>query len=244
VTARRFFVEGHRDVGTTVEIVGGDAHKIARVLRLSAGDRIEVIDSGARTFSASIDSVGRVVRATLLENTGAARPEAAALSVDVAQAVPKGRRMDYVVEKCTELGANAFYPFYCERSVGRDVGTEKLARWRRLARSAAQQCGRDDVPAIAAPVQLDALVARFAHYAVVLFAWESAQPAPLYDRLRSIVPPAGKLLVVVGPEGGFTHDEAELAERHGAALLWLGARILRTDTAAVALMAVIGAFAS
>jgi 16S rRNA (uracil1498-N3)-methyltransferase len=243
VTARRFFVEGHRDVGTTVEISGGDAHKISRVLRMTAGDRIEVIDSAARTFSASIDGVGRVVRATLLESIGA-RPEAAAPSIDVAQAVPKGRRMDFVVEKCTELGANAFLPFVCERSVGRDVGTEKLERWRRLARTAAQQSGRRDVPEVAAPVQFDALVARFARYAVVLFAWEAAQPAPLYDRLRSILPPDGKLLVVVGPEGGFTHDEAELAERHGAALLWLGTRILRTDTAAIALLAVIGAFAS
>ena len=244
MTARRFFVEGHRAVGTTVEIVGGDARKIARVLRLQPGDAIEIIDSGARTFSASIDDVGRAVRATLRESVAPARHDSATLGIDVAQAVPKGRRMEFVVEKCTELGASAFLPFYCERSVGRDVGEEKLSRWRRLARTAAQQSGRSDVPEVSAPVQFDALLASFARYAAVLFAWEAALPAPLYERLRAILPPAGKLLVVVGPEGGFTHDEAERAERQGAVLLWLGARILRTDTAAIALMAVIGAFAS
>jgi 16S rRNA (uracil1498-N3)-methyltransferase len=242
--ARRFFVEGNREIGSVVEIGGGDAHKIARVLRLQAGDRIEIIDSHARTFSASIDGVGRIVRATLVESITDARPTQSALTIDVAQAMPKGRRMEFVIEKCTELGASAFLPFYCERSVGRRVGTEKLARWQRLARAAAQQSGRRDIPEILAPLQFDALVMRFARYATVLFAWEMAEPVALHERLQSILPPAGRVLIVVGPEGGFAHEEAEIAGRHGAAVLWLGRRILRTDTAAMALLAVIGSFAS
>ena len=80
------------------------------------------------------------------------------LQIDVAQAVPKGRRMDFVVEKGTELGACAFLPFYCERSVSRDLGAEKLARWQRLARTAAQQCGRRDVPQVLAPLDFEALI--------------------------------------------------------------------------------------
>ncbi len=241
--ARRFFVEGRSEIGGSVEIAGGDAHKIAHVLRLRAGDRIEVIDSAAAAFAAAIEDVGPTVRATLLERVveHSNRP---ALEIDVAQAVPKGRRMDFVIEKCTELGAAAFLPFYSERSVGRNVGVEKLSRWQRLARTAAQQSGRLDVPRIAVPVEFNALAQRFDEYATVIFAWEMAQTEPLRDRLPSVLPDAGRVLVVVGPEGGFTHAEAELAERRGAMLVCLGARILRTDTAAIVLLAVIGAFTS
>jgi 16S rRNA (uracil1498-N3)-methyltransferase len=242
-SARRFFVEGTHEVGSVVEVGGSDAHKISRVLRLQAGDRIEIVDSAATAFVASIDAAGTIVRARLLEIVDE-RAMNGALILDVAQAVPKAQRMEFVVEKGTELGANAFLPFYCERSVGRDVGAEKLARWQRLARSSAQQSGRREVPRIEAPRHFDALLERFAAYDAVLFAWELAPPIPLRESLLAAIPASGHALVVVGPEGGFTHDEAEAAARHGAALLSLGPRILRTDTAAVALLAVISALTS
>jgi 16S rRNA (uracil1498-N3)-methyltransferase len=243
-SARRFFVEGTHEVGSVVEVGGSDAHKITRVLRLQAGDRIEIVDSAATAFVASIDATGTIVRARLLEIAGERAATNAALILDVAQAVPKAKRMEFVVEKGTELGANAFLPFYCERSVGRDVGAEKLARWQRLARSSAQQSGRREIPRIEAPRHFDALLERFAAYDAVFFAWELAPAIPLRESLLAAIPASGHALVVVGPEGGFTHDEAEAAARHGAALLSLGPRILRTDTAAVALLAVISALTS
>jgi 16S rRNA (uracil1498-N3)-methyltransferase len=243
IAARRFFVEGEQEIGGAVEIHGGDARKITRVLRLREGDRIEIVDSHARAFTAAIEEAGRVVRARLLDTvTGA--PRERLLETDVAQAVPKGVRMDYVVEKGTELGAAAFLPFYSERSIGRQAGSEKLARWRRIARAASQQSGRHDVPEIREPVQFAALVKRFAEYDAVLFAWELAPRAALHDRLRTVLPKAGRILIVVGPEGGFAHAEAETATQHGAHVLRLGSRILRTDTAAMLLLAVIGAFTS
>jgi 16S rRNA (uracil1498-N3)-methyltransferase len=244
IAARRFFVEGAKEVGGSVEIGGADAHKIGNVLRLSAGDRIVVIDSTARTFTAAIAALGRVVRATIEEEVFEDRAPSAAIRIDVAQAVPKGRRMDFVVEKGTELGVETFLPFYCERSVGREVGAEKAARWQRIARSAAQQCGRKSIPAVLEPMPYETLVERFGEYEAVLFAWELAMPAPLHRRLAEVLPASGRVLVVVGPEGGFTHAEAELAQRRGAAMLWLGPRVLRTDTAALVLLAVIGAVTS
>lgn len=213
------------------------------MLRLKAGDRLELIDSAGASFGASIDTIGTTVSATLLERIAESGP-LVPLQIDVAQAVPKGQRMEFVVEKCTELGASAFIPFYCERSVSRDLGAEKLARWQRLARTAAQQSRRRDVPQVLAPLDFEALIARFGDYQAVLFAWELAPPISLRERLPSALTAAGPILVVVGPEGGFTHAEAELAQRHGAVLVWLGARILRTDTAAIVLLAVIAALAS
>jgi len=242
--ARRFFVEGAKEIGGSVEIGGTDAHKIANVLRLSPGDRIVVIDSTTRSFTAAIAALGRVVRATVEEEVFDDRAPSPAIWIDVAQAVPKGPRMDFVVEKGSELGVEAFLPFYCERSVGRDVGAEKAARWQRIARSAAQQCGRKSVPVILEPMPYEALLERFSEYDAVLFAWELATPAPLHRRLAETLPASGRVLVVVGPEGGFTHAEAELAQCRGAEMLWLGPRVLRTDTAALVLLAVIGAVTS
>lgn len=244
IAARRFFVEGAKEIGGIVEIGGTDAHKIANVLRLSIGDRIVVIDSAARTFTVAIAAVGRVVRATIEEEIFDDRAASAALRIDVAQAVPKGRRMDFVIEKGSELGVETFLPFYCERSVSREVGAEKAARWQRIARSAAQQCGRKSLPAVLDPMPYERLLERFGEYDAVLFTWELASPAPLHRRLAEALPASGRALVVVGPEGGFTHAEAELAQHRGAAMLWLGPRVLRTDTAALVLLAVIGAVTS
>lgn len=241
--ARRFFVEGAKEIGGTIEIAGADAHKIEHVLRLSAGDRIVVIDSSARTFAAAIAGVGRVVRARVVEEILEERG-GAGLHIGVAQAVPKGTRMDFVIEKGSELGVDSFAPFYSERSIGRVVGAEKTARWQRIARSAALQCGRKSIAEVLAPVPFETLVTRFGEYDRVLFAWELAPPEPLHRRLTDLLPERGRVLVVIGPEGGFTHSEAELAHAHGAALLWLGPRVLRTDTAALVLLAVIGAVTS
>ncbi len=243
IAARRFFVEGTQSVGGVVEIGGSDAHKVVHVLRLHPGDQIEVIDSTATAFAATIDTMGSVIRATLLHvHAHAFSPPS--LLVDVAQAVPKGNRMDFVVEKGTELGVRAFLPFYCERSVTRSVGEAKLGRWRRLARGSAQQSGRRDIPEIREPIEFGDLLQQFRSYDAVLFAWELAPTLSLAETLRALLPHSGRMLVVVGPEGGFTHTEAESATRFGATPLSLGPRILRTDTAAVALLAVIGAFAS
>lgn len=241
--ARRFFIEGAVTPGATIEISGGDAHKIAHVLRLREGDTIEVIDSSARAYSATLRACGRVVSAQI--ESEVARPNVVSrLRIDLAQAVPKGARMDFVIEKATELGVTTFRPFFSERSVGRNAGDAKRSRWQRLARAAAQQCGRSDVPSVEAPVTFDALVRSFSDYDAVLFAWEVATPEPLMQRLAEVVPSAGTLLVVVGPEGGFSHAEADSAANHGAQLLWLGPRVLRTDTAAMVLLAVIGAISS
>lgn len=229
--------------GQRIEIAGGDAHKIVHVLRLSEGDEISVIDSTARVFSATLEKCGRIIRAHVGEETEPPRV-APTLQIDLAQAVPKGNRMDFVIEKGTELGVGSFQPFVSERSVTRVAGDGKLERWQRLARAAAQQCGRPDVPAIKPPASFEELLRSFSEYDVVLFAWEVAEPQSLTQRLSAILPSEGTVLVVVGPEGGFTHAEADNAAEACADLLWLGPRVLRTDTAALVLLAVIGAIVS
>lgn len=240
--ARRFFVEGIYDSGSAVDVPGGDAHKIRRVLRLRDGDEIEVIDSAGTAFAAEVAIEGRRVVARLGSALDSETFDSS-VRFEIAQAIPKGQKMDYVIEKTTELGAEAVLPFRCERSVARaEAGKE--ARWRRLAEAAARQCGRRRIPAVHAMLPaFETLLDRFGDYDTVGFAWELAPRVPLRERLPPLLRDARRVLLVVGPEGGFTHDEGEAAQERGAELLWLGPRVLRTETAAVALLAVADAFA-
>jgi 16S rRNA (uracil1498-N3)-methyltransferase len=243
VPARRFFVEGLRTPGSVVDITGRDARKIVSVLRLRAGDRIELVDSGGTLFDAQLSLEDGRVSATLT----AALPDepeysVEPLRVDVAQAVPKGHKMDFVVEKAAELGVNTIVPFSSERTSA-GASDAKLERWRRLAKTASQQSGRRSVARVEDPVAFARLLERFASYDLVLFSWELAARVALRDRLPALLESTRRVLIVIGPEGGFSHEEAEAALADGAEMLWLGPRILRTETAALALLAIIGAFA-
>lgn len=234
----RFFVSGVHDRGETVRIDAGDAHHIVDVLRLRSGDRIDVVDSAARTFVAELVRDDSGLAARLVEQREPALPRG--MRIDVAQALPKGSKMDAVVEKATELGAATIFPFYSARTIARSVGRSKLDRWRRITRSAAEQSGRRDVPAVVAPTTFADLVSRFCAYDAVLFAWEAADVVPLRARLPALIEKADSVLIVVGPEGGFSHEEAATARASGAEVIWLGERILRTETAALVLLAILG----
>jgi 16S rRNA (uracil1498-N3)-methyltransferase len=235
--APRFFVEGVYGAGQTLTLAGNDAHKIAHVLRKRSGDCVQVIDSAANRFEAVLEIENGSVRALLGEP--AAPQVTSRFHMTVAQGVPKGAKMDFVVEKLTELGIAAIVPFYSERSVVVESGQGKLDRWRRLAKTAAAQCGRNDIPEISEPVEFPALLKTFGDYDCVLFPWELAGEDALRDVLPSLVAKARRVLIVIGPEGGFAHTEAEAAECSGAHVIGLGAHILRTETAALVVVALL-----
>jgi 16S rRNA (uracil1498-N3)-methyltransferase len=233
----RFFVEGKHEPGESVAFNGGDARKIAVVLRMQEGDEIEVIDSTAQRFHATLHFEGRSVRATLrerVETAGDAIPR-----ITLAQGVPKGQKMDFVVEKLTELGVAQIVPLQSERTVVSDVSPNKIERWRRLAKTAAQQCGRADVPEIGEPAAYAHLLETFKDYDCVLLPWELADRVPLREKLPQLVNGAQRILVLIGPEGGFSHEEADRAQRAGAELISLGSRILRTETAGLVIVALL-----
>lgn len=207
------------------------------MLRKRDGDEIEVIDSAAQRFSATLAIDGRIVQATLREQKASASSSLPV--VTVAQGVPKGQKMDFVVEKLTELGVAQILPLQSERTVVTDVSENKIERWRRLAKTAAQQCGRNEIPEISQPLAFADLCASFANYDAVLFPWELADRTPLRERLPELVAGARRILVVIGPEGGFSHAEADAAAAAGAQMLSLGSRILRTETAALVVLSLL-----
>ncbi|HEX3468356.1 MAG TPA: RsmE family RNA methyltransferase [Candidatus Elarobacter sp.] len=234
----RFFVEGVHALGDRVALAPDDARKVATVLRKRSGDRVQVVDSGGVAFGATLDVAARAVVVTLDEqlDRGAAEP---GIDVTIAQAIPKGRKMDFVVEKATELGAAAIVPVRSARVVGHDTSSAKVERWRRIAKSAAQQSGRTRVPAVGEIRDWDALLATFGEYDRVYVPWELAAPAPLRDVLERELSGARTVLVAIGPEGGFSSDEVERAQRAGASAISLGRRILRTETAALVVLSAI-----
>ena len=235
--ARRFFLEGTHSDGDTVTIAGKDAHKIVRVLRLQSGDCIELVDSAATVFDAELIVESEAVRAVLRD--GRRANDRARVQIDVAQAVPKGQKMDFIVEKLSELGVSAILPFESERCIARGVAAGKVERWRRLAQTAAQQSGRTNVARVDEVISFGTLVECLSKYDCVLFPWEVSDPSPLREVLPELVKSARRILVVIGPEGGFSHSEAASAERSGAAVVSLGRQILRTETAALYVVSVL-----
>jgi 16S rRNA (uracil1498-N3)-methyltransferase len=186
-------------------------------------------------YAATLDVAAHAVRAVLDERLDREGAEAA-LRITVAQAVPKGQKMDLVVEKATELGAYAIVPVRSARVAGHDTSPAKVERWRRIAKSAAQQSGRTRVPDVAAVTDWEALLATFADYERVYVPWELAEPAPLRDVLDAGLRDARSVLFAIGPEGGFAPDEIVRARDAGAAVISLGRRILRTETAALVVL--------
>jgi len=232
----RFFVEGVHVLGERIAFAAGDARKIATVLRGRSGERVQVVDSAANAWLASIEVHGNAVTATLDEPLER-RSREPRVRLTIAQAIPKGSKMDLIVEKATELGATAIVPLRSERVAGERTGEQKIERWQRLAKTAAQQCGRSVIPAVAPIAGWDALIATFGDYDRVYVPWELAEVRPLRETFEADAPRIASALFVIGPEGGFSSDEVERIVASGAIAVSLGARILRTETVALVVLA-------
>jgi 16S rRNA (uracil1498-N3)-methyltransferase len=206
------------------------------VLRLRSGDALVVVDSSGSVFEAAVgaDDGSSVVLGRRVE-----RPSEPSIDVTLAQAIPKGQKMDYVVEKTTELGVGAIVPLRSKRVIGATTGASKIERWRRIAKTAAAQSGRARVPAVGDVVDWDELLPTFGGYDAVLLPWEGVEPVALRSRLGALVARAARVLVIIGPEGGFAHDEAQAAIDAGAQAIALGPRILRTETAGLIVLTAI-----
>lgn len=234
---RRFFIEGSCQVGDELLLKEEDSKHFAQVLRGRVGDEIEIV-CGGRVFVALVIDVRRTVTVRLLRQVE--EYSEAPLDLYLLQGIAKGERMDLVIQKAVELGVKAIIPVAFSRCVVRLAGEkarEKQKRWQKIAESAAKQCGRQQIPEIlpiAAPAEaLDCLPSS----ASLILPWEEAEEETLGDVL-STAPPAAAA-VIIGPEGGLTREEVEQARVRGARVVTLGRRILRTETAAIAVVAIV-----
>lgn len=237
---RRFFVEEPVRVGEVCPLLPEEARHAAQVLRLSPGDPVEIID-GQRLYAAKLTRVEKqCVHAQVLAELPNREPN---LRVTLFQALPKGDKMESILQKCTELGVHAVQPLEMARCVARWNGkkaVEVQSRWQRIAREAAKQCGRARVPTVLLPAPPEALQPLWSEQQRILVPWEAAQGTSLRAALTDAQAAAIRRIgLVIGPEGGITEAEIAQLQALGARPVTLGPRILRTETAGMAALAAI-----
>lgn len=238
---QRYFITPAQFGENKVLITGEDARHISRVMRGKPGDKVIASDGTGREAVVEISALGPdEVTAEIVELLS--QTNEPWIKVDIAQSLPKGDKMETVIQKCTEIGAVSVIPFLSERTIVQyDERKEekRIARWAKIAKEAAEQAHRSMIPAIRQPLKWKALLSLFGGYDLVCICYEQEHGNQLRDVLYPFA--AGldreasyKVLVVIGPEGGFTEQEVQEAEAAGAHSVGLGKRILRTETAGMA----------
>lgn len=231
--APRLHVAADFIVGGDVVLPEGPARHLALVLRMREGEAVTLFDGAGREARAVLVESGRKRVVARIEALEAGRGESP-LAVHLGQAISKGDRMDYAIQKAVELGVAAITPLYTEHGDVRlkgDREAKKLAHWQAVAASACEQCGRATLPPVRPPMTLAEWLAE-RDEALRLVLHPGAGGALEGDR------PAGAA-VLIGPEGGLADDEVEAARAAGFAPLSLGPRILRTETAPVVALALL-----
>jgi 16S rRNA (uracil1498-N3)-methyltransferase len=232
----RVYVETPVSAGKRVVVNGSAANHIMRVLRLRSGDELTVFDGSGGEFAARIEEFRKEAVVVSVAERRALDRESP-LSLTLAQGVSRGERMDWIIQKATELGASRIVPVFTKRSVVRldeKQAERKLQHWRAITVAACEQCGRNRVPELVAPVD-----------------FFNVLPADTSGATRILLSPTGDLriddlkeagagiTVLIGPEGGLEDSEQEAALAAGFKAVRLGPRVLRTETAAIAALTII-----
>jgi 16S rRNA (uracil1498-N3)-methyltransferase len=237
-TSPRLYFPGALAAGATCVLPAAQAHHAARVLRLRPGEAVTLFNGEGGEYAAVITGVVRD-RVTLDVGARAAVDREPAIGVTLAQAISSGERMDFTVQKAVELGVVAIQPLTSSRSVVRlaaERAERRVAHWQTVVTHACEQSGRNRVPSVAAVAALPEWLVRPAPGALRVMLLPDAP-----RRLRDLPPPQGGIVLLAGPESGFSADERQMAERAGFLAVRLGPRVLRTETAAIAALAALHA---
>lgn len=227
----------HNDKGA---IGGQGLNHLRKVLRLRPGDHVTLFDGEGWEHEGIIQSyTAHTGEIKILKSCQPGRESS--LHVTLAQAVGKGDKMDWLVEKATELGVGAVVPFLSDRTVpklDRAKVEKRRARWQKIALSAAEQCGRTRIPEIFELRDFEQIVQDPWPGKLKILFWEQERFQNL-SQVREEEPPPDSLLLLIGPEGGFSAEEASEATLRGFKAVSLGTRTLRTETAALAALSIV-----
>lgn len=232
---QRFFVPPEALQTEPVRLGGDVAHQIARVLRLAPDDEIILLDNTGAAYLARLLTVTPRESTATIVDVVTPVPEWD-VRLFLYQAVPRGKKIEWVLQKGTELGVNVFVPMISARCQGlapNDFGDAKLTRWRRIVAEAAEQSERAQLPAVqpAVPFATAVHLAAQADLAIVATLHDTARP--LREVLGGLGQAPASVALLIGPEGGFSPEEVALATRAGVTPVSLGPRVLRTETAAL-----------
>ena len=236
----KFFVKTNQIEGNRVKIIGEDVKHITQVLRTKKGEEIVVCDLD--TSLNYITVLEQIQPNTLICKIIDCKKDVAESKIEVTifQGLPKADKMEYMIQKNIELGAKAIIPVSMERCIVKleeKKTHKKIERWQKIAEAAAKQSRRDFVPKIELPITVEKLCDRVKEFDLMLLAYENEQENTLKQELQKFQnPPTLKIGVIVGPEGGLDEKEVKKLVEAGAKAVTLGKRILRTETASIAIM--------
>lgn len=233
----RLHIAGSYGANSALQLASDKARYLGRVLRLRVGDNLSVFDGEGSEFTATITAIGKDSATLRVDEKTAGRTESP-LRVHLVQGISRGERMDFVVQKATELGVKRVTPVLTEFGVVKlDAlrAEKRREHWQKVAVSACEQSGRVRLPLIDTPIPLKNWLGNKPKEVDSEIILRPGAPTPL----AGIDGPATKVCVLIGPEGGFSNTEFEDAEIAGFRPISLGPRVLRTETAAIAAVAVL-----
>ena len=234
---RRLHIASTLSTGDEVPISGTKYHYLVRVLRMRSGSELEVFDGLGNRFTAKVTKIeNQILILEVLQKCEAQLNNTT--KIHLYQGLPKGSKMDLIVRMCTELGVDIFYPLLARRSVidiGHNRMDKRMSRWSRVAAEAARQCRSSFVSSIAMPISIEQIPFSNKNE-LSLLVWEKEKNNVIDDYVsKDAIPDI--IRCIIGPEGGFTEEEISIARSRGVQTVGLGDYILRTETAAVAVIA-------
>lgn len=236
----KFFVTTNQINNNQIEIIGEDVKHITQVLRAKKGEQLIIcnIDTNLN-YLAQIEQITmQSVLCTILEQLQ--NSAESKIEVTIFQGLPKADKMEYIIQKNTELGVKKIVPVIMKRCIVKweEKGSDKkIERWQKIAFSAAKQSGRDAIPKVENAITIKQLEKEILNYDLVLLAYENEKVNTLKAQLQSIKSFEGmKIGVIIGPEGGIDIEEVEKLAMQGAKIITLGNRTLRTETASIMVM--------
>ena len=221
------------NIGQVIELSNDESKHVSKVLRMRIGDNLELCDISGNAYIAEIVNLSGVVEVKVLEEIDNNEP---AKEVVLFQSLSKGTKMDLVIQKAVELGVSKIVPVETEFSVVKikEEGS-KIVRWNRIAMEAVKQCKRSRIPVVCEPIKFGEAISKMSEYDLAVIAYECDRENKYDDYFNNDINSVG---IMIGPEGGFSVKEIEKARLKGIKTTTLGKRILRTETAAIALLAV------
>lgn len=236
----KFFVSTNQIHNQYIKILGGDVKHISNVLRLHTSDRIIICNKDtSQSFVTEIIKIDKeCIDCKIIEQITESKETN--INVDVFQGLPKFDKMELIIQKATELGARAIYPVAFERCIVKlsgDSEKKKIERWQKISEVAAKQSKRDIIPLVKSVINVEEICQNIENYDIILLAYENEENNSIKYELQKL--DKNKELsigIIIGPEGGITNKEAEKLEKAGIKSVSLGKRILRTETASLAIL--------
>ena len=237
----RFFIDKNDITDAHVTICGEDAKHISKVLRMKAGDAITLCDGCGSDYEAEIEKSDKdsVVASIISQKKSESEPN---IEITLFQALPKSGKMEYIIQKCTELGINKIIPCIMDRCVvklnSEADAKKKTQRYQSIALAAAKQSGRGIVPTVEMPATFDEMLDLIKRYDLSFAAYENEDGTTIKDIFKS-AKDIKSIAFVIGPEGGISDGELEKIKTAGIQAVSLGKRILRTETAGETVLSMI-----